>query len=100
MRRAVATYHIPHVFRLTWLYELPFGNGKRFGASSEFVDKALGWWIFSSIHEYRDGSLIGVGQGGIRSPRGFGGFRPDVTGSNQTLGGASDVLSAAAAPLI
>lgn len=92
LERSIAAYHIPHVFRLTWLYELPFGKGKRFGSASTFVDKVLGGWTFSSIHEYRSGNPVGVGQGGIRSPRGFGGFRPDVTGASQTLGGASDSL--------
>lgn len=92
LERSIATYHVPHVFRLTWLYELPFGKGKRFGSGSTFVDKVLGGWTFSSIHEYRSGNPVSVGQGGIRSPRGFGGFRPDVTGASQTLGGASDSL--------
>ncbi len=92
LERAVAAYHIPHVFRVTWLYELPFGTGRRFGTSNPVLEKILGGWTFSSIHEYRSGTPISVGQGGVRTPRGFSGFRPDVTGARQTLGGAPEDL--------
>ena len=92
LEKSVAAYHVPHVFRLTWLYELPFGEGKRFRSTSPVLNKIIGGWTFSSIHEYRSGNPIGLGQGGVRTPRGFGGFRPDVTGADQTLGGASDNL--------
>ena len=92
LEKSVAAHHIPHVFRVTWLYELPFGKGKRYGSASGVIDKILGGWTFSSIHEYRAGNPVGIGQWGVRSPSGFGQFRPDVTGASQTLGGASDDL--------
>ncbi len=92
LERSVAAHHVPHVFRLTWLYELPFGQGKKFGNRNAVVDKLLGGWTFSAIHEYRAGNPVSIGQGGVRTPAGFGGFRPDVTGQSQKLGGASDNL--------
>ena len=88
LERAVAAHHIPHVFRLTWLYELPFGRGKRFLSRSGVLDKILGGWTFSSIHEYRSGNPLGIGQSGVRTPPGYGAFRPDATGASQKLGGA------------
>lgn len=92
LERAVAAYHVPHVFRLTWLYELPFGKGKPFLSRSGALDKILGGWTFSSIHEYRSGNPVSIGQSGVRTPVGFGGFRPDATGADQTLTGAPEGL--------
>ena len=91
LERAVSVSSIPHVFRLTWLYELPFGAGKRFDTNSA-LNQVIGGWTLSGIHEYRAGNPVTVGQGGLDTPAGFGEMRPDVTGAEQTLSGASNDL--------
>jgi carboxypeptidase family protein/TonB-dependent receptor-like protein len=91
LERAVSVSNIPHTFRLTWLYELPFGAGKKFDANSG-LNHLIGGWTLSGIHQYRAGSPISVGQGGLSTPAGFGSMRPDVTGASQTLGGAPNDL--------
>lgn len=50
--RASADYNIPHNFQFAWVYELPFGTGKKW-ASSGSAQAILGGWqvngIFSSF---------------------------------------------------
>jgi hypothetical protein len=39
---------VPHAFKVTWLYEVPVGRGKRFGANwNRWLDGVLGGWEFS-----------------------------------------------------
>ncbi|MCP5111293.1 MAG: hypothetical protein GY953_10700 [bacterium] len=87
LERSETSYHIPQSFKLTWIYELPFGRGKRWDANNGW-NHLIGGWTFSAIQEYRSGSPISIGQSGIRRPAGIGAIRPDVTGASQTLGGA------------
>ncbi len=91
LERSETGFNIPQVFRLTWIYETPFGKGKRFN-SNKAVNMILGGWTFSAIHEYRNGNPISVSQSGLSTPSGFGRIRPDVTGSAFTVGGAPDEL--------
>jgi len=91
LERSLASYNIPQSFKLTWIYELPFGKGKRFDANSA-LNYLIGGWTFSGIQEYRSGGAVSIGQSGIRRPAGIGAIRPDVTGGSQTLGGAPNNL--------
>ena len=50
----------PHVLNLLFVYELPFGRGKRFGAGSKAVDLVAGGWQISGITTYRAGAPIGT----------------------------------------
>jgi hypothetical protein len=39
---------LPHSYKGLWLWELPFGRGKRFGTNvNKWIDTALGGWQFS-----------------------------------------------------
>ncbi len=39
-----------HVFQSIWVYQLPFGHGKRWGHSwNGFVDRALGGWVIGGF---------------------------------------------------
>ena len=87
LEKSVAAYNLPQQFRLTWILELPFGQGKKFDTGN-WLNHVIGGWTLSAIHQYQAGGVIGVGQSGVHVPAGFGRFRPDVTGAVQTLGGA------------
>ncbi|MGH9935334.1 MAG: hypothetical protein ACREAM_03755, partial [Blastocatellia bacterium] len=56
-------FDITHQFNTTFLYELPFGKGKRFGVSNGALDKALGGWYVSGIYSARSGDPLTVLQG-------------------------------------
>ena len=52
-------FDLPHVFNLLVSYDLPFGKGKKFLNSSNFLSNlALGGWNVSGIARYQSGPLI------------------------------------------
>jgi Carboxypeptidase regulatory-like domain len=52
----------PHRTTLNWLYEMPFGKGKRFGGSSNaVVSKLIGGWQVQGIFTNQSGAPLGFG---------------------------------------
>ena len=87
LERSVASFHYPHSFKFTWVWDIPVGKGKR--ADLGLANYILGGWQFAANHNYRSGDPISIYQGGIAAPDGFSsGIRPDVTGRPYALGGA------------
>jgi hypothetical protein len=91
LERSIASYSIPHVFRLTWLYEPPIGKGKTIDLGG-VGNAVIGGWRFSAVHEIRAGYPIAVSQSGLNTPAGFGDIRPDRTTAERTLTGAPQEL--------
>lgn len=61
LEKSIGAYDQTHSFRLSTLYELPFGKGRRFlGNSNRLTDLALGGWRVSAIQVYATGYPIGV----------------------------------------
>jgi hypothetical protein len=57
----VTDLDVPRRFILNFVYELPFGRGRHFGAnSSKVVDLFLGGWMIDGITNYQDGTAFGV----------------------------------------
>ncbi len=99
--KALANTDRPQRLVLSYLYELPFGPGKRF-LSQGVTGKVLGGWALASIHEYQSGAPLRitvpnglpifnghlrpnrVGSGAIRTGPGRGGFEPLNSLSGQT----------------
>ena len=89
--------HLQHVFNndrpqnvvLSWMYELPFGPGKRWGADTGSVAKNLiGGWTVGAIHNYFSGEPISV-TSRVRYPGGFGAIWPDQVEGVPRLTGVS-----------
>ena len=60
-----------HVINASWLYELPFGRGKRF-ASSGIVNRVLGGWYSSGIWSWGTGRPVCItANGNYGAPNGF-----------------------------
>ena len=77
----------PQSFKLTWVYETPFGKGRRWNLG--WANPILGGWQFAGIHNYQFRLPIQVSYSGYNIPAGFApGIRPDVLSDNLTLGGA------------
>lgn len=54
LEKAVTGDHLKHRFVATWLYELPFGRGKRFGSGmSGVADKIVGGWSVAGVANMR-----------------------------------------------
>lgn len=58
--RAVTSSDIPHVVSLSYTYELPFGHNKRLLNRGGIVDKVVGGWSVSGIHQYQSGRPIHI----------------------------------------
>jgi hypothetical protein len=50
-----------HRLAATWLYELPFGRGKRFGSMNNVMSKVIGGWQIQGIYTFQSGPPLGFG---------------------------------------
>jgi hypothetical protein len=75
LERSITRYHIPHFFKLTWIYELPIGPNKLINVPG-LAGKILGGWQLTGIHNISSGSPLSVGGGPQTSP--FGAARLDL----------------------
>jgi hypothetical protein len=77
LEKAIATTDVPHVFALSYSYELPFGRGRRWLADSGWATAVVGGWVFTGIHQYSSGIPIALSaNNGL--PLFTGVLRPDV----------------------
>jgi hypothetical protein len=54
--RAVSDFDTTHQFNTNWVYELPFGRGKRFGATSAgWLNAFIGGWQWSGLARWTSG---------------------------------------------
>jgi hypothetical protein len=100
LERSVTSFNIPQSFKLTWIYELPFGKGRRFDL--HWANYIVGGWKLAAIHNYFSGLSIQVGESGLNIPPGIAyGIRPDVISGQETRRGApgtANVLSGYGTP--
>jgi hypothetical protein len=61
--RASAGFDRRHVFQLGWVYDLPFGSGKKF-VNSGIASKVLGGWELSGIESSYTGNPLTIGASG------------------------------------
>ena len=60
--RSLSAFSIPQIAQLSFLYQLPFGRGRRYGAGSGTVVNALlGGWQMNGIYRLDDGLPIQLG---------------------------------------
>jgi hypothetical protein len=62
---ANSNFDIPHAFKGTAVYELPFGTGKPFMNQNALVDSVLGGWRVSGTFIYQSGTPFTVLDGGV-----------------------------------
>jgi Carboxypeptidase regulatory-like domain/TonB dependent receptor len=53
--KSLSVGDVPNTFSLTFLYQLPFGKGKRFLGNSGVADKIVGGWQVTSIFRAQSG---------------------------------------------
>lgn len=62
LSRAISDIDITHRLVMGYVYELPFGRGRHFGASvSRPVDFVLGGWQVNGITTFSSGTAFGIG---------------------------------------
>ncbi|MBL8228009.1 MAG: TonB-dependent receptor, partial [Bryobacterales bacterium] len=84
LEKALSTNDIPHVVAISYVYELPFGAGKRFLNQGGIVTKIAGGWQVNGIHQYQTGRPI-VLTANNTLPLFNGLLRPDVTSAERSL---------------
>ncbi len=85
LEKSIASFDFPQVLKVTWIYELPFGRGKKWLSSSGPLDRLFSGWQLTAIQNYSSGEplqLVTEFGTGLSTP----GVRPDVLlGIPQTL---------------
>ncbi|MDE0626949.1 MAG: TonB-dependent receptor [Bryobacterales bacterium] len=80
--RSLLNQHVAHRAVVSYLYDLPFGRGQRFGTGwSKAMDAVLGGWTIGGINSFITGFPMNLSVRG--NPSGTGGFnldRPNVVG--------------------
>lgn len=71
--RGLTSYDIAHRFVVSYIYELPFGRGRRFGSGwNKWVNALLGLWQVNGITTYQTGTPLSISANntaGIFNPR-------------------------------
>jgi len=75
LERGITNFHLPHVAKLTWIYEIPIGPGKFIGIGG-VAGKILGGWQMTGNHQFRSGFAVAISTAGINNPSGS--ARPDL----------------------
>src|SRR5579863_1689154 len=71
--KSVDLFDVPNGAVVSFMYELPVGKGKRFGADfNKFTNAVLGGWQLSTINTFKQGSPIAI-QANVNGASLFGG---------------------------
>jgi hypothetical protein len=57
---SLSNQDLPHNFVVAYIYELPFGKGKRFANGGGISDRVVGGWSVSGVQRYESGQPIAL----------------------------------------
>ena len=84
--KAIASFDFPHVVKLTWIYELPFGPGRKWLNSRGGLDRLVSGWQVTAIQNYSSGNPLVIFDSSISAGIQMNGIRADlVPGVPQTV---------------
>ena len=58
--KSLAGFDVPQIFTAHWVYDLPFGSGKRFATGHRALDAIVGGWQVNGIVNFTSGQLYNV----------------------------------------
>lgn len=62
--RGVSDYDTPHQINANWIYELPFGRGRQFGANlNRWLNAVLGGWQLNGLFRWTSGLPFSIDEG-------------------------------------
>jgi hypothetical protein len=76
LERSITSFSMPHIFKLTWVLDLPIGKGRRWNPGGA-LGHVIGGWTLTGIHNYRSGDLLSISASGPRTVLFNGTIRPD-----------------------
>jgi len=59
--KSISIQNIPNQFVVNYLYELPFGKGRRFFNQSALLSYAIGGWQIGGVQRYQSGQPVSFG---------------------------------------
>jgi len=84
--KAIASFDFPHVLKLTWIYELPFGHGRKWLNTAGPRDRLVSGWQVTAIQNYSSGDPLVITSQFTPGFFSFVGLRADVVpGVPQTV---------------
>lgn len=79
LERSVSAYNIPQIAQVSFVYALPFGRGKAYGANwNRLIDGVLGGWQVNGIYRWDDGLPLMLYLSGGTSIPTYGSQRPNL----------------------
>ena len=81
LERSVSQYDLPQVLQMSYVYQLPFGRGKRVGNTwSGPVNAVLGGWQTNGLWRFDSGMPVALSVSNSRALPTYGSQRPNLTG--------------------
>jgi hypothetical protein len=81
LERSVSQFDIPQVAQFSYVYQLPIGRGKQFGANwNKVVDSLLGGWQTNGLWRFDNGMPLALGVSTSQALPTYGGQRPNLLG--------------------
>lgn len=82
LERSLSEYDIPQVLTFSYVYQLPVGQGKHWGAGmNKAANAILGGWQTQGFWRFDNGMPIALGLSGGHSLPTYGGQMPDLVGT-------------------
>lgn len=75
---SIGQFDQTHNFKLSYVYEVPFGKGRKFLNQGGVVDAVVGGWRIGMVHLYASGLPLGLGTT-VGFPMFNGGNRPTIS---------------------
>ena len=86
VERSLSEWDIPQVLQFSYIWQVPFGRGKKWGSGlNSIVDGFLGGWQTSGMWRFDNGQPISIGVTGATAPQGYGTTYPDMIGRLRTF---------------
>jgi hypothetical protein len=76
--KAIASFDHPQVLKLTWIYELPFGRGKKWINGRGPTDRLVSGWEVTAIQNYLSGDPLTIIDSSISAGIATNGLRADI----------------------
>src|SRR5262245_26189885 len=76
LERTITSFHIPQFAKLTWIYDLPLGKGRKW-LTGGVLSHVIGGWTLTGNHQYRSGDSLSITGSGPATTLFNGTIRPD-----------------------
>jgi carboxypeptidase family protein len=81
LERSLSEWDIPQVFQVAYLWQLPFGKGKKWGSGwNSAVNAFLGGWQTNGMWRFDNGQPVALFVSGATAPDTYAGGAPNQTG--------------------